>query len=610
MLGARLLAVLSSFGAVLVFAPVATAEFAGGGSPKSDCYVVYDDLQITSGKNKSECTDGDPSCDTDGQCQGTCSFGITTCLNATNVPGCTPSNVSAITVNGTTLDLPSVPSSENVCGDRAIVAVPVKQTAKGAKKGKLKVKVTATSLSKPKKDKDAFTLFCLPREGSCPAQPSTTSSTLASVSTTSTSLSSSTSVPVPTTTSTSGTSTTSSTETSTTVTSTTSNTDPTTSTTSTTIGGGGCCNGAGFVSVVTKDASGDCGDLLDQNGMLVRNIDCAGLFTGGGGNSVPLPFTVPDLGTAVSAITACTGGTQNATLGGTTSAETGSNRNCTSVGCLFGAPLAVPNPGSTPTSVCVLNAASSAVTGSLVCDTGATTVNLPLTSVLFLTGDTATDPGASITGIQPCPLCSGTTCIGGPNNGMTCEPGTTGLGGDPAYPTSHDCPPDPMFNIGSLPISFSLTSGTVSWSGTPATNDTGGTFSTQNRVFSGFCRDAESTGCFKGDDDPMCPTATPGFQQCWENGMAVGAACSGDYESCEQRTNGAFGPAGGANRTIIAIGAGTSLLGGPADGTLVSVFSIPPTFDATVDSAGDLPGPGAVALPGTATLCSDAMDCP
>jgi len=36
--------------------------------------------------------------------------------------------------------------------------------------------------------------------------------------------------------------------------------------------------------------------------------------------------------------------------------------------------------------------------------------------------------------------------------------------------------------------------------------------------------------------------------------------------------------------------------------TLVSRFCIPPTFNPTVDSAGDLPAPGAVALPGTAQL--------
>ena len=310
---------------------------------------------------------------------------------------------------------------------------------------------------------------------------------------------------------------------------------------------------------------------------------------------------MPDRGVSVTSITSCTG--QTASLGGTTSAQTGSNRTCSAAGCLFGAPLAVPNPGSTPTSVCVLNAVGAAPTGSLTCNTGATTLSLPLSSVLYLTGDTATDPGSTITGIQPCPICSGSpgTCIGGPNNGMSCTPGTSAL--NASYPTSHDCPPDPMFNIGTLPVNFNLSSGTITWSGTTATNDTGGTFSVQSRVFSGFCRDTDGTGAFAG--------STPATaQHCWENGMAVGAPCAGTFESCEQRTNGAFGPAGGANRTIIAIGNSMSILSGSGSATLVSVFSIRPTFDATVDAAGDLPGPGAVSLPGTATLCATAGTCP
>jgi hypothetical protein len=37
-------------------------------------------------------------------------------------------------------------------------------------------------------------------------------------------------------------------------------------------------------------------------------------------------------------------------------------------------------------------------------------------------------------------------------------------------------------------------------------------------------------------------------------------------------------------------------------GTLVSVFDIPPTFDAVVDAAGDLPGPGTAMLQGVAQL--------
>ena len=364
-----------------------------------------------------------------------------------------------------------------------------------------------------------------------------------------------------------------------------------------------CCNGAGAVSFLTADQPGDCGDLLSSTGALVTNLACSGLYTGGGGNSVPLPFAVPDQGFAINAITSCSG--QTATLGATTSAQTGSNRNCTAPGCLFGAPLAVPNPGSTPTSVCTVNSIGGTANGTLVCNTGATTLDLPLSSVLYLTGDTATDPNGTISGIQPCPVCLGGTsgtCVGGPNNGDPCTPGTSTLSGNPSYPTSHDCPPDPMFGIGTLPIAFSLTSGSVVWSGTGATNDTGSTSSVQNRVFSGFCRDTDGTGAFAGSSPATA-------QECWRNGMAVGPACSGTFESCEQRNNGAFGPNGGANRTIIAVGSASSILSGSASATLVSIFTIPPTFDPTVDSAGDLPGPGAVSLPGTATLCSTVAAC-
>jgi cell division septation protein DedD len=437
-------------------------------------------------------------------------------------------------------------------------------------------------------------------------QPTTTSTT-APTPTTSTSSTSSTTVATPTTSSTtSPTPTTSSSSTS----STTSTTAPTpttsssststSSTTSTTAAA--CCNGAGALRFTNANLPGDCGDIINSTGTVVANVACAGLYTGGGGNSVPLPYAVPDLAKSITTITSCTG--QTATLGGTTSVQTGSNRTCTSAGCLFGGPLAVPNPGSTPTSVCVLNAVGGPPSGTAVCNTGTTSLVLPLSSVLYLTGDTATDPGGTIPGIQPCPLCSGTTCVGGPNNGMACTPGTSAL--NPAYPTSHDCPPDPMFNIGTLPVNFSLSTGTLTWSGTTATNDTGGTFSVQSRVFSGFCRDVGGTGgtgAFQG--------STPATAKlCWENGMAIGTACTEPFESCEQRNNGAFGPSGGANRTIRAIGNGMSILAGAAPATLVSLFSIAPTFDATVDAAGDLPGPGAVALPGTASLCATPNPCP
>jgi len=61
---------------------------------------------------------------------------------------------------------------------------------------------------------------------------------------------------------------------------------------------------------------------------------------------------------------------------------------------------------------------------------------------------------------------------------------------------------------------------------------------------------------------------------------------------------------GGGARTITETGApaGTLSDGAGHASTLVSIFCIQPTFNATVDAAGDLPGPGAVSLPGTAQL--------
>ena len=83
--------------------------------------------------------------------------------------------------------------------------------------------------------------------------------------------------------------------------------------------------------------------------------------------------------------------------------------------------------------------------------------------------------------------------------------------------------------------------------------------------------------------------------------MATGLSA---WPDCEQRAAGAFGPGRGGAHTINETGSpGGDLTNGLGHAsTLVSRFCIPPTFNPTVDSAGDLPAPGAVALPGTAQL--------
>jgi hypothetical protein len=172
---------------------------------------------------------------------------------------------------------------------------------------------------------------------------------------------------------------------------------------------------------------------------------------------------------------------------------------------------------------------------------------------------------------------------------LPCTPGTTSTGSE--YPTSHDCPPVASLSIGTLPISFSLSTGTVIEEavtlGTP-------------RVFCGFCRDADDTGCFEGNTrSSLCPEPVGKAHACDSNDD-----CTAPYESCEQNRPGAFAPNGGSARTIRLFGspAGDARDRLPHPATLASIFCIPPTYDPIIDNAANLPGPGAVTLPGTSQL--------
>jgi hypothetical protein len=373
----------------------------------------------------------------------------------------------------------------------------------------------------------------------------------------------------------------------------------TTSTTSTTQPP--CCVAGGFLSLTTTQTNfgADAGDLTRADGTPFPahpNLALGGLYLGGGGASVAQPQTLPDMGQLITQITSLGGGCA-ATLGPTTSTATGSNRSCTAAGCLFGAPLPVPNAGSTPTSFCgVSQVAGGGASGTSDCCTGAIDVNLSLSTAVYLTGDTATDPAGTIAGIQPCPLCSAGTCIGGPNNGMACTAATTALNN--SYPTSHDCPPDPMFLVNTITLTPTLTTGTVSWTGTPATNDTGLTVAAQTRVFCGYCRNI-NIGQFQSP-----------AQKCWQNGMAVGPACTGSFDECEQRSNGAFGPGGGNVKTITALGVPSGGICSPAPAHLATVQCVPPTYDITIDASFDLPGPAASVVDVTTQFCPVANPCP
>src|SRR6266566_5655418 len=170
--------------------------------------------------------------------------------------------------------------------------------------------------------------------------------------------------------------------------------------------------------------------------------------------------------------------------------------------------------------------------------------------------------------------CAGSNkCHGGPNDGMACTPADSIVGTLSDFPTTHDCPPPAVNDIGGLPIAFALTTG--------STSKTGQTISGQGNVICGFCRDVNSTftGCFEGDTTAGCPTntgctaaATPfpcctgiGTGSCNQpphpcfigNGGSPSACTDGNssWPDCQQRNPGAFGPAGGGARTITETGA-------------------------------------------------------
>jgi hypothetical protein len=338
--------------------------------------------------------------------------------------------------------------------------------------------------------------------------------------------------------------------------------------------------------------------VTDPSSAAVLSLDCGGLYFGGGGVAVPLPATVPDQGTSITNVTSCDATAGTFQISAASQTDTGSNRNCTSAsatnpeypglaGCLFGPPLPIPNATFIGASTCVINRVTTDASGSGGCADGSTSLNLPLGSDLYLEGDLldgSAPDRPNVPGIQPCPLCTNGACQGGPNNGQPCTPGSSALGD--AYPTSHDCPP-PGGNafIGTLPIPFALTTDP---SGTASQETKSSTLRNNQNVFCGFCGSAFAP-TFEGPPAHAC--------------TADSDCTTAPFTACKQRTSGAFGHGEGTGISEKGAPAGVCIGDGAAHATtLVSVFCIPPAFNATVDANADLPGPGAVALPGMATL--------
>jgi len=148
------------------------------GPGKAGCYAEFDVTGATDIKNHQSCTDGDPTCDTDGQCQNTCTFFVQLCVNQTNVTGCTPSAFKKpVRVKGHLLPVPVTTGAEAACGDAMPITVPLK--ARGHKHiiTTRKLEVRANTTGSPPREKFFLFLTCKPRTDECPAPGSTTTTT-------------------------------------------------------------------------------------------------------------------------------------------------------------------------------------------------------------------------------------------------------------------------------------------------------------------------------------------------------------------------------------------------------------------------------------------------
>jgi cysteine-rich repeat protein len=327
-----------------------------------------------------------------------------------------------------------------------------------------------------------------------------------------------------------------------------------------------CCTAAPEAfTVTTSVAAGICGAVQHADETLFRNLDCGGLYIGGGNNGLALPISLGNDVTFKMTVASCDPATERLTLAAATADETADNRTCTAEGCLFGPPFPVPNGGL---SACVVARLAQDASGTSSC-TGDTTLVLPLTGDIYLEGDAV----PAVPGIQPCPVCTLGTCQGGPNEGQPC----VAVG---ALGTSHDCPPDP----GTFLSTFSL--GTTATTG--AARAVGAAIGAQQEVFCGFCR------------NPSTPTWQNPPQPC----TSAADCTTSPFTACGQRSSGAFGPGGTTAHRISLDGSAPGCLadGAPHAATVVGGMCMAPTYVSVVDQFVDLPGPGAMSVQGTIAL--------
>jgi cysteine-rich repeat protein len=328
-------------------------------------------------------------------------------------------------------------------------------------------------------------------------------------------------------------------------------------------------------------AEPSCGTLNLSDGTSLPR-DCGALYVGGGDSILPA-LKIPD-GLAMTANTSCIGRMLLVT-------STSESSRCPEGRCFFGPPL--PVIYGEKLGVCLVNRIASGLSGTIDCDSWRTELHLPIETTVYLTGDliNGSTQGPRFAGVQPCPLCIDGKCKGGVRHGMSCR---ENIAVPETARTSEDClPPSEtiLSNTDERPLSIdlALTTGVA----TRSAERLG-----QQNVFFGLCRqDAREGPCFQGNQGCLALAASP--LEC-----EASATCSDPrFPSCQQHAGGAFGQTLATTITVMGM-PGSNPAAGPTTVTLAGIFRVPPLFDPQdfVDGLAGLPGPGAIALPGTMQL--------
>jgi len=299
----------------------------------------------------------------------------------------------------------------------------------------------------------------------------------------------------------------------------------------------------------TVQLSQQCGEVRDAAGAVLGELGCNSLYAGGGGANIP-PVTLPAGIEFQLKLACCSGG--SVVFTGSTVAETGSTRTCTTAGCLLGPPVPFVHPTLSAFSACIVSSFGDSIHGFGDLDTDEGSLTFPLTARISPTGDLldgSAPDRPDVPGVQPCPLCLGpagsASCAGGPNHGHPCTPASTDS------PTSADCQPPPPPAGLDTPITLRLRvrEGEVTRS---ASND---------GMFCGYCRD--------GNGNYEKPARA----------CDTDAECTAPFSQCAQRSPGAFGfPTA---RQIVWL---------EKPETQSTVICLAPTFT-VFDAVLDLPGP-------------------